>query len=134
MHRRASNRFVNLIVRAVVIGGTLVPQNPAMAQQPPNISGGGQMPDRNVQSTPPNSILPFSPAIAPSGQNMGQASKTVLQSKAILMRSGYDVGQLNDRTTARFKAAIFQYQKAHRLPTTGNLDARTVAALQEGGG
>ena len=83
---------------------------------------------RNERSTPRNSILPFSPAIAPRGPEQVPPPPAAL-AKAILVRLGYDVGRLDDRTTARFKAAIFQFQRARGLAGSGDLDSATLDAL-----
>ena len=83
---------------------------------------------RNERSTPPNSILPFSPAIAPRDPHQVPPQPVAL-AKAILVRLGYDVGRLDNRTTARFRAAIFQFQVARGLTGSGNLDLATLEAL-----
>ena len=87
---------------------------------------------RNEYSTPRNSILPVSPAIADlklnSEKPIGQIK--LLRSKALLMYLGYDVGRLDGRVTAKFKAAVFKYQKAHKLAATGELDDTTFKRLR----
>ena len=83
---------------------------------------------RNERSTPRDSVLPTSPAIAPDhGEHHSAVS--VQLAKAILLRLGYQVGRLDDRVTARFKAALFRYQRAHGLSTSGNLDELTLQSL-----
>ena len=83
---------------------------------------------RNERSTPRNSILPFSPAIAPRGPDQ-VPPPPVAVAKVILVRLGYDVGRLDDRITARFKAAVFQFQRARGLAGSGKLDSATLEAL-----
>lgn len=83
---------------------------------------------RNERSTPRNSILPFSPAIAPRGPDQ-VPPPPVAVAKAILVRLGYDVGRLDDRTTAKFKAAVFEFQRARGLASSGNFDSATLEAL-----
>lgn len=83
---------------------------------------------RNERSTPRNSILPFSPAIAPRGPDQVPPPPVAI-AKAILIRLGYDVGRLDDRITARFKAAVFQFQRARGLASSGKLDSATLEAL-----
>ena len=83
---------------------------------------------RNERSTPRNSILPFSPAIAPRGPDQGPLAPVAV-AKAILVQLGYDAGRLDARITARFKAAVFQFQRARGLASSGNLDSETLEAL-----
>ena len=86
---------------------------------------------RNENSTPRNSILPVSPAITGLSQEPTptKESAMILRTKAFLLLLGYDVGRLDARITAKFKAAIFRYQQAHGLPTSGELDDVTLGKL-----
>ena len=84
---------------------------------------------RNERSTPRDSVLPVSPAIAPDHGERHDAVPVQL-AKAILHRLGYHVGRLDDRFTAKFKAALFRYQRAHGLPSSGNLDELTLQSLR----
>ena len=83
---------------------------------------------RNERSTPRNSILPFSPAIAPR-DSAHRPEVSVPLVKAMLLRLGYDVGRLDGRITARFKAAVFQFQRARGLTVSGALDSATLQTL-----
>ncbi len=83
---------------------------------------------RNERSTPRDSVLPTSPAIAP-GHREHHNTVSVKLAKSILLRLGYQVGRLDDRVTARFKAALFRYQRAHGLRSSGNLDEFTLQSL-----
>jgi len=83
---------------------------------------------RNERSTPPASILPASPAIAHDREQTGDRLSIGL-AKAVLLRLGYPVGRLDHRTTARFKAALFRYQRAHGIPSSGTLDEATLRSL-----
>ena len=83
---------------------------------------------RNERSTPRDSILPFSPAIAPHEPIDRLPAATPL-AKAILRRLGYNVGRLDGRATARFKAAVFQFQRARGLTASGELDLATLRTL-----
>ena len=83
---------------------------------------------RNERSTPRNSVLPVSPATAPNQAGNHNAA-TIQLAKAVLLSLGYQVGRLDDRVTAKFKAALFQYQSAHHLPASGNLDDITLVSL-----
>ena len=82
---------------------------------------------RNTDSTPPESILPSSPAIAVE-QNSGDVS-AVLRAKAVLTRLGYDVGRFDEVKSAKLKAAVYRFQKAHGLETSGDLDGPTLTLL-----
>lgn len=86
---------------------------------------------RNEDSTPRDSILPVSPAIAGSNQEPASSKETavILRTKAFLLRLGYEVGRLNGRITAKYKAAIFRYQQAHGIPASGELDDATLGNL-----
>ncbi len=86
---------------------------------------------RNEDSTPRNAVLPVSPAIARSSQEPVSSKETavVLRAKAFLLRLGYDVGRLDGRITAKYKAAIFRYQRAHGIPASGELDDGTLGKL-----
>jgi hypothetical protein len=86
---------------------------------------------RNEDSTPRNAVLPVSPAIAGPNQEPASSEKTalILRTKAFLLQLGYDVGRLDGRITAKYKAAIFRYQQAHRIPASGELDDATLGNL-----
>jgi len=84
---------------------------------------------RNERSTPRNSVLPTSPAIAPY-KTRTENPAAVEHAKAILLRLGYHVGRLDNRVTAKFKAALFRYQRARGLPSSGILDAATLRSLR----
>ena len=86
---------------------------------------------RNEDSTPRNAVLPVSPAIARSSQEPVSSEEiaVVLRTKAFLLRLGYDVGRLDGRITAKYKAAIFRYQQAHGIPASGELDDVTLEKL-----
>lgn len=83
---------------------------------------------RNERSTPRASVLPASPAIAYSDQNSEERFSISL-AKAILLRLGYPVGRLDERITAKFKAAVFRYQRAHGILPSGTLDEATLQSL-----
>lgn len=82
---------------------------------------------RNENSTPRESVLPFSPAI--SGQRQNAEVDAVLRSKAILTTLGYDVGRFDDRMSAKLSAAVYRFQKAHGLHPSGKLDTSTLQKL-----
>jgi peptidoglycan hydrolase-like protein with peptidoglycan-binding domain len=86
---------------------------------------------RNERSTPRDSILPVSPAIAPSVQvSTGNLDYAFIQrAKAYLAALGYDVGRFDGHPSAKLKAAVFRYQQARGLPPSGELDAATLTTL-----
>ena len=92
----------------------------ATAEQPATVGS-----YRNERSTPRNSVLPVSPATALKQPEVHDAAAIQL-AKAILLSLGYQVGRLDDRVTAKFKAALFRYQRVHDLPASGNLDQPTL--------
>ena len=83
---------------------------------------------RNERSTPPNAVLPSSPAIASQNDHIVDHVSVGL-AKAILLRLGYPVGRLDNRITAKFKAALFRYQRAHGILSSGTLDDVTLRSL-----
>ena len=83
---------------------------------------------RNERSTPRVSVLPASPAITHDREHSEERLSVVL-AKAVLLRLGYPVGRLDDRTTAKFKAALFRYQRARGIPSSGTLDEATLRSL-----
>lgn len=95
----------------------------ATAEQPATIGS-----HRNERSTPRNSVLPVSPATA-LGQPEEHNAAAIQLAKAILLSLGYQVGRLDDRVTAKFKAALFRFQRAHHLPASGNLDQPTLQLM-----
>ncbi|MDE0307368.1 MAG: peptidoglycan-binding domain-containing protein [Albidovulum sp.] len=82
---------------------------------------------RNERSTPRVSILPFSPATAI--QKKTEDANTVVLAKAVLLQLGYSVGRLDNRVSAKFKSALFRYQRAHAISTSGSLDDATLKSL-----
>lgn len=99
---------------------SLAPASPEDSDPPPS--------HRNERSTPPVSVLPASPAIA-HDRDYSAERPSVGLAKAVLLRLGYPVGRLDDRTTAKFKAALFRYQRAHGIPSSGTLDEATLRSL-----
>jgi hypothetical protein len=86
---------------------------------------------RNVNSTPINSVLPISPATAHSRKSSEtrKGKELILKAKGLLFSGGFDAGTLNEFVTARFKVALFNFQKANKLTPTGLLDDETIKAL-----
>lgn len=86
---------------------------------------------RNEDSTPRDAVLPVSPAIVGLSQEPTSSKETavILRTKAFLLLLGYDVGRLDGRITAKYKAAMFRYQRAHGIPASGELDDVTLRKL-----
>ena len=119
---------------AAVLTVLVACQVPAHSEVPVSVfavsaeEGSATASDRNERSTPLDSVLPVSPAIA-SDYGPSHDDVSVPLIKAVLLRLGYQVGRLDDRITARFKAAVFRYQHAHGIPSSGNLDEATLESL-----
>ncbi len=109
-------------------------QHPAHAEAPTSLAPvlpedtATTLSHRNERSTPRASVLPASPAIAPRHEDSEDRISVGL-AKAVLLRLGYPVGRLDDRITAKFKAALFRYQRAHGIPSSGTLDDATLRSL-----
>lgn len=102
----------------------------SMAQQTDGRSGTYVL-ARNEDSTPRNSVLPSSPAILPKSET-GSAiapQTTIKFVKAQLLQLGYSVGSLDGSVTASFKAALFEFQKAHGISADGKLSEQTLRLL-----
>lgn len=91
----------------------------------------GTSSSRNERSTPRTSVLPSSPAIADLTISLlsKPTKQEILLARAILMRQGYDVGNLTGELDAKMRAALFRFQHAKGLPTSAELDAPTRAVL-----
>ena len=87
---------------------------------------------RNERSTPRASVLPQTPAVA-RARSQKASDDDVRFAKAALLRLGYRVGRLDDRATAKFKTALFRYQRARGLSPSARLDAATRRSLGMGG-
>lgn len=101
---------------------------PSPAVAVPSEDSATTLSHRNERSTPRVSVLPASPAIAHDREQTGDRLSIGL-AKAVLLRLGYPVGRLDNRTTAKFKAALFRYQRAHGIPSSGTLDEATLRSL-----
>jgi len=111
------------------------PALPVHADMPPASAGGSgaQLPapaaTRNEDSTPRDAVLPASPAIAGPRNLPAPDAAEVLRAKAHLLRLGYDAGSLDAAPDARFRAALYEFQRAQGLPPSGALDNVTARAL-----
>ena len=106
--------------------------------QSPSIPSGSQATTparstRNEMSTPPNSVLPSSPAIVKKLKilpgNSGKFRELVMRTQIALLAKGYRVGEINGELHARVVAALYKYQKdTGRLPS-GKLTNETLSSL-----
>lgn len=89
--------------------------------------------DRNTSSTPPNSVLPSSPAIAQKVKilpgNSGKFRDLVLRAQLALYTRGYEVGSVDGDLHARTSAAIFHFQTDKGLVPDGRLTNEVLSAL-----
>lgn len=91
---------------------------------------------RNERSTPRSFILPATPAVAFEQEmrsfKKSDAEMSRQQLAACVVRLtdlGYDVGDEAVPFNAKLSEAIYEYQEAHHLGTTGKLDSATVRSL-----
>lgn len=80
---------------------------------------------RNESSVPRNSILPFSPAIAIRANE----DPLILKAKLRLHVKGYEIGELDGNSSARFVASLVNFQKMNSLKISGQLDDETKRLL-----
>lgn len=129
MPRRRILRCALLIAAMVIVTAVQLPARADAPSSPASAENSdAALSNRNERSTPRVSVLPASPAIAHDREHSGKHLSVGL-TKAILLRLGYPVGRLDDRTTAKFKAALFRYQRAHGIPSSGTLDEATLRSL-----
>ncbi len=88
---------------------------------------------RNKMSTPPNSILPSSPAIVKKLKilpgNSGKFRELVMRAQIVLLSKDYHVGEINGELHARMVAALYKYQEdAGQIPS-GKLTNETLSSL-----
>lgn len=131
MPRRPVAHFARVIAAVAIIVSV---QHPARSDAPSSLAPASSEDSattpshRNERSTPRVSVLPASPAIAHERERSEERT-LVAPAKAVLLRLGYQVGRLDDRTTAKFKAALFRYQHAHGILSSGTLDEATLRSL-----
>lgn len=89
--------------------------------------------DRNERSTPRSFILPATPAVAFEQEaqmtDMAQQFQLAKCTRALIILGH----QLEDRKSvlnAKLVEAVYAYQAAHSLPTTGRLDQQTMEMLK----
>lgn len=88
---------------------------------------------RNETSTPPNSILPSSPAIATKLKVLPGHSKKfrtlVTQLQVALQIKGYEIGEVNGEVHARTVAALYRYQQDAGFVPSGKVTSETLSSL-----
>ena len=106
--------------------------------QSPSLQSGSQttppaMSTRNKMSTPPNSVLPSSPAIVKKLKilpgNSGKFRELVMRTQIALLAKGYRVGEINGELHARMVAALYKYQKDTGQIPSGKLTNETLSFL-----
>lgn len=90
-------------------------------------------PSRNEMSTPPNSILPVSPATARKLKvlpgNSGKFGELVTRAQIALAAKGYDVGAMDGQIDARTVAALYRYQGDQGMVPDGKLTNEVLSSL-----
>jgi His-Xaa-Ser repeat protein HxsA len=88
---------------------------------------------RNVSSTPPNSVLPSSPAIARKlivlPGNSKKFRDIVMRVQIALVAQGYEVGAVDGSLHARTVAAIYRYQSDTGMIPSGKINTETLNFL-----
>ena len=123
-------QFIGLLTIATLVGGQLSLHADVLSPTSTLVlrDASGANSHRNERSTPRNSVLPASPATAPY-HTRRQEPVSVELAKAVLLSLGYEVGRLDNRVTAKFKAALFHYQQTNGLPSSGIIDQPTGRSL-----
>ena len=88
---------------------------------------------RNKMSTPPNSILPNSPAIVKKLKilpgNSRRFRELVMRTQIALFSKGYHVGEVNGELHARMVAALYKYQEDVGHIPSGKLTNEVLSSL-----
>ena len=88
---------------------------------------------RNERSTPPNSVLPSSPAIARKRvmlpDNSGKLHELVMRTQIALLAKGYQVGRVNGELHARTVVALYHYQEDAGQDPSGKLTDEVLSSL-----
>jgi His-Xaa-Ser repeat protein HxsA len=92
-----------------------------------------QLDERNLQSTPPTSILPSTPAISKKLKvlpgNSGKFKDIVTRVQLALMSKGYHPGDITGQIDAVTVAALFKYQSANGEVPSGKVTNETLSSL-----
>lgn len=88
---------------------------------------------RNESSTPYNSVLPSTPAIAKKLKvlpgNSGKFHTLVTRAQLALSARGYEAGEVNGEVHARTVAALYRYQSDAGLVPSGKITPETLSSL-----
>jgi len=86
-------------------------------------------PSRNERSTPPSSVLPSSPAIAPQGE-VSQIRTIVRRVQMALQALGYYTGSIDGVVGSQTRAALVRFQTDYSLRVTGTITPEVLDALR----
>ena len=106
---------------------------PPLIRRPKVTPAPAPAPSRNTRSTPPSSVLPQSPAIAPNTFFTPQedAIKSVVRRVQIgLKRYGYDVGTIDGTVGSKTRAALVKFQTDYSLKVTGTITPEVLDAFK----
>lgn len=88
---------------------------------------------RNENSTPRNTVLPSSPAIAQKLKvlpgNSTKFREVVTAAQVALVARGYETGPINGNLQAKTMAALFRFQRDNGLLPNGKLTPESLTAL-----
>jgi hypothetical protein len=84
---------------------------------------------RNESSTPPNSVLPSSPAIAEEISESEKARRSIVRAQMALYKRGYPIDQFDGELRASTIVAIFHFQADQGLTPNGRLTTEVLSAL-----
>lgn len=91
-------------------------------------------PSRNERSTPPSSILPSSPEIAPGSQysapSQSEVQQIVRKVQIALMAYGYYDGTIDGMVGPKTRAALKRFQTDFSLNVTGTVTPQVLDALK----
>lgn len=80
-------------------------------------------------SPPAQELVATPPPSAPQEEGEAMVGMSVRNAQKALRRLGYDPGPVDNRYGQRTRAAIVEFQRAHRLPQTGHLDRETWSGI-----
>jgi len=88
---------------------------------------------RNESSTPYNSVLPSTPAIAKKLKvlpgNSEHFRTLVTRTQLALIARGYEAGEVNGEVHARTVAALYRYQTDTGFVPSGKITSETLSSL-----
>lgn len=110
-------------------GTSGVPRAPVYTPPPPALPRATPTPSptRNSRSTPPSSILPSSPAVAPSRATIEEIVRKV---QTGLIALGYYSGPADGIVGPKTRAALIRFQTDYRLRVTGTISQEVLDAFR----